>query len=180
MSSREVFWRQSYTKETELLFEKAVSFIGWQLEKLAPGVRGDNALAYGELGQVDFLDLAKAGERWTTVYQGFSSIHLDRLAAKLSDMQAEPVLFIVSVDHDWGYDLYHKGKSVDKFWNRYDPEFKGSRQSLGDPAAVGKVLDVDPHIVAPYLQQISWDDPPRKAHSDDEYDLTDRWVRETS
>lgn len=78
----------------------------------------------------------------------------------------------------WGFNVYEKGLSVARFWNRPDYVEEDPRSCAVDPKVIAGRFGVGVEEIAPYLNQFGPDaDEPGKAFPDDEFELDDHWVR---
>jgi len=180
--SGSLFWKQS-APEADTLFRAVVCARGWEVRDLPDqkwnsatatisGIR-DHLLCYvGPSGDGWFGILLASGHDRTL---GLNDA--DLIACELSRRQSGPVILFSEVDQSaWGYELFVNGQSLDWFWNR-PPDTGPPTTKNGNVSLLASTFGVAPETIAPYLQPIDWSEFPGTAFPDDEYELTDHWVR---
>lgn len=100
------------------------------------------------------------------------------ISVELSKHSNSPVITFLEFDQSaWGYCLFEKGKLLDTFWNNHWAIDKDSSECIADIDLVASKFNVPKESIAPYLQSVFDKYDLGKAFDDDEFELTNHWVR---
>jgi hypothetical protein len=120
--------------------------------------------------------LAPASTSWSSVMLHLNSLMAEPLAGELSRTIDGPAIAFLEYDQAaWGYCLFDRVSVLDKFWNIPEVVETPPNKFAGNVETVSRVFGVPSESIAPYLKHVT--DSVGKAFGDDEFALSDHWVR---
>lgn len=123
--------------------------------------------------------VSPAAPEWSSVLLHLDSLIGERLAAELSRLTSAPSIVLSEYDQTtWGYALFLDGAESDSFWSV--PEIVGvdAAAARGTPSLLSRIFNVPESDFAPYLKHLPSELPETpKVFPDDEFALSDHWVR---
>jgi hypothetical protein len=175
-ASSQVYWK---SPEPEATLRDALTKLDARIQEL-PSQRWDTKTStIGGVRDSELSCLAAAGGAWSSLLLRLNSEFAEPLAAALSAATGTPaVAFYEFEQAAWGFDVFEKGQSVARFWNRPDYVEEDPGSCAVDPKVLAGRFGVGVEEIAPYLAHLDPDDDERgKAFPADEFDLGDHWVR---
>jgi hypothetical protein len=123
--------------------------------------------------------VSPAATEWSSVLLYLDALIGERLAAELSRLLSAPsIVFSEYEQTAWGYALFLDGAESDKFCSVPEIVEADPATVRGTPSRVSRIFSVPESSIAPYLHHLSSERPETpKVFSDDEFTLSDHWVR---
>ena len=175
-ASTQLYWK---SHEPEAPLRDALAKVNAWIEEL-PSQRWDpKSATIGGIRDSELSCIAPVKSAWSSLLLRLNSQLADPLAAALSTATGSPVVAFYEFEQAaWGFNVYEKGLSVARFWNRPDYVEEDPRSCAVDPKVIAGRFGVGVEEIAPYLNQFGPDaDEPGKAFPDDEFELDNHWVR---
>jgi len=150
-----------------------------ELRELPSQQRDARTASIGSVRDYQCSYLAPAAAEWSSVLLHHDALIGDQLAGELSRLTSAPSIAFSEYDQTtWGYTLFVDGEALDSFWSIPEIVEEDAAAVRGTPAALSRVFGVPESDVAPYLQHLSPDlSETSKVFPDDEFELSDHWVR---
>jgi hypothetical protein len=177
--SSHVVWRQRYDTAADIALTQALATLQCEVRELPSQQWDARTSSIGGVRDSQCSYLSPAAPEWSSVLLHLNALIGERLAAELSRLTSAPSIVLSEDDQTtWGYALFLDGAESDSFWSV--PEIVGVDGDAvrGTPSLVSQVFGVPESTVAPYLQHLSAEPPDTpKVFPDDEFALSDHWVR---
>ena len=176
--SSQVMWKQTWDAQAEATLKSALVSIGCDLQELPSQEWDPETATIGGIRDYQTSYIAPASDKWTSIMLHLNALCKEPLATALSETAGCAMAFFEYDQAAWGYSIFENGSLRDRFWSL--PELVGTdaAECKGDVEAVCIVFDAPPESVAPYIRHLGSDmDPEKKAFEDDEFALSDPWVR---
>ena len=177
--SSQVIWKQRCDSATELALGRALALVHCEIRELPSQQRDPRTASIGGVRDHQCSYLAPAATEWSSVLLHLDALIGDGLAGELSRLTSAPSIAFSEYDQTtWGYTLFADGLAVDRFWSVPEIVEEDAAAVRGAPATLSRVFGVPESDIAPYLQHLSPDLPETsKVFPDDEFELSDHWVR---
>ena len=177
-------WKQPYDAAADLVLRRA-------LEKLQCGVRelptqewDARTASIGGVRDSLCSFVSPAAAEWSSVLLHLNALMGDGfmgdlLAAELSRVTAAPSIVFHEYDQvTWGYTLFEVGAESDRFWSIPEAVDMDAALVRGTPAKLSSLFSVSDSDITPYLQHLDSEfSETLKAFPEDEFALSDHWVR---
>jgi hypothetical protein len=175
-ASNQLFWK---SPDPEGTLRGALAKVDARVQELPSQQWEPKAATIGGIRDHQLCCLAPDESAWSSLLLHLNSQLAEPLAAALSMATGTPVIAFYEFDQSaWGFDVYDKGQSVARFWNRPEVVEEDPRSLAVDPNVIAAKFGVGVEDVAPYLKHLAPDaDDPGKAFPADEFSLGDHWVR---
>jgi hypothetical protein len=177
--STQLCWQQPWWDEAATLLRDACGALGLVVTEPLSQEWDSSTATVGGIRDVELSYVGGAGPRWSFLHLPLNTVFAEGLAVKLSVMQPHPLLeFHEYHDTCWGYRLLRGGDAIDAFVNM--PEVIDEEPALcrGNADQIAKAFGIPHETVAPYLQHLADNTAtPTRAHPDDEFPLSNHWVR---
>ena len=100
------------------------------------------------------------------------------MAADLSRLTSGPAIVLFEYDQDtWGYSLFDGGTLIDRFWSVPEAVDVPPDECAGNAEVVSSTFGVPLETIAPYVRAVTEAEQGVKAFEDDQFTLSDHWVR---
>ena len=132
----------------------------------------------GGVRDIELATLCATDDEWSFLLLPLNSELADSLAAKLSATSRYPVAAFYEYDQRaWGFTLYREGMRVGRYCNA--PTWIGERPETVtiSPDLVAEAFGVTVSEIAVYLRHIDATTSDSRVFPDDQFVLTDHWVR---
>jgi hypothetical protein len=177
--SSQVIWKQPYDAAADSLLSRALATLQCEMREL-PSQQWDAPTAsIGGVRDYQCSYVAPAGAEWSSVLLHLNALIGEELAAELSTLTSAPCIVFSEYEQTaWGYTLFLNGAESDHFCNVPEIVEVDPASVCGIPSLVSRIFSVPESSVTPYLHHLSTELPEsRKAFPDDEFDLSNHWVR---
>jgi hypothetical protein len=177
--STQICWKQPWGSDALALLRVTGMSLGLVVKELASQEWNPATATIDGIRDVDLSYIGAAGDAWTFFHLPLDAKFSDVFAVNLSTTQANPIIeFHEYYDTCWGYRLIKKGIAIDYFVNEPFVLEEEPSRCFGSADMIARVFKVPQRLVAPYIRHLAVDeDLSMKAHPDDEYPLSNHWVR---
>jgi len=176
--SSQVLWKQKWNADAESTLKKALSAKGCSVRDLS--TQKYDAKSRTIDGVRDYIAsyLAPAADAWSSAMLHLNALVGESLAAELSRSISGPAITILEYDQTtWGYTLFANGNLLDDFWSMPEALDLPPEQHRGNVDVVSSTFAVPRESTAPYIRHVTEIEEDWKAFADDEFALSDHWVR---
>jgi len=175
-STTHVFWR---SPDPEASLVSALDRVAATLEELPSQTRDAATASIGGVRDIYTSWFAPESEGWSSIHFHLGAQLGSPFASVLSAMTHTPAVLFCEYDQDaWGFQVFEDGRELATFWNFPESVGEDPADCSVEPAAIASLFGVPVETVAPYLHHLAQeDDEDRKAFPEDEFSLTDHWVR---
>jgi hypothetical protein len=161
----QVVWEQPFGRAALKQFNEALESSGRELTEIESQRWDFETATIGGVRDKDLTSIGPAATKWSSA---------------LLTLRYQNHAFIFE-EHDqlaWGYQLFRDGVCLDRFCSRPGVIEERAADCAGDPSILQSELGVSPNLTKPYLRRSSFLRRfKRKAFPDDEFELSDHWVR---
>jgi len=174
--SSQVMWKQAWSPAAEATLSQALATLRCLIRELNPQQWDSKTASIGGVRDHMTSYLAPASMDWSSVTLHLNTLLAEPLANELSRLSTGPAIAFFEYDQAaWGYCLFEKGNILDRFWNIPDVVEIPPEECAGSVAVVSRVFGVAANSISPYIRHAK--DFDAKAFDDDEFMLSDHWVR---
>ncbi len=176
--STQLLWKQPLSPEAESTLLRALAAHGCSMRELPSQQWNSKTASIGGIRDVDTTYLAPASDMWSSAMLHLGSVRGEPLAEELSRLIGGPAIVLFEYDQDtWGYTLFDSGALLDRFWSVPAAVDVSEDECAGNFEVVSSAFGVPSDLIAPYIRHITEFDQGAKAFEDDEFTLSDHWVR---
>lgn len=182
--SSHVVWRQTYEAAADLALTQVLEKLRCEVRELPSQQWDPGTASIGGVRDYQCSYVSPGAPEWSSVLLHHNALIGDalmgeRLAAELSRFTSGPSVVFYEYDQaTWGYTLYNAGTELDRFWSVPEIVQEDAVATRGTPVLVSGLFGVPESAIAPYLRHLDSELPETsKAFPDDEFALTDHWVR---
>ena len=173
----QLFWREPWTSTGEATLKSAITALGSEWIELTSQVWNPATSTIGGIRDYQLSFVSPVTAHWSSVLLHLSTLMGAPLASQISQRISGPCLLLLEYDQAaWGYFLYVDGKEHHHFWNIPEYVEEEADSCVADVSFLSGIFQVPAAAFAPYLQHIQAGHS-FKAFPDDEFFLSDHWVR---
>jgi hypothetical protein len=176
--STQLLWKQPWGPEAESALLQALTAHGCSMIEIPSQQRDSKTSSFGGVRDVDATYLAPASDTWSSAMLHLNSMLGEPFAEELSRLTGNLALAVFEYDQDaWGYTLCDGGAVLDRFWSVPAAVDMADEECAGNVEIVSSALGVPAEWIAPYIRHLTGTEQGMKAFEDDEFSLSDHWVR---